>query len=290
MHSIRRGIPKICNFQVEIGGQCFPDSFMLDYISFVFIKCITNQFRIMAHHRTPSLVQSQWDDILDNDDVSDLSDDSDSDHDYIFSDSSSSSGEEAGEIPSPRKHPSVVDTSHNVPWLSNGSRKRSINHITTGSELPSSPPAKRGRGRPRGSSQKRGRGRGRARGRPPGFGRGSQTTAAPSQTAATPPDQWQWAPTCDFSPPLFDMDQSYEDISGCTNPELTQNSSRIEFWRSFMTPSLTQQIVSCSNTYAEFRRQNTVRTPHSRKWGDPISVNEMHTFLALVMLQGIVKK
>ena len=76
----------------------------------------------MARHQTPSLDPSEWQAILDNDDLSDLSDDSDSDHDYIFSDSSSSSGEEAGEIPSPRKHPSVVDTSYNVPWLSSGSR------------------------------------------------------------------------------------------------------------------------------------------------------------------------
>ena len=57
-----------------------------------------------------------------------------------------------------------------------------------------------------------------------------------------------------------------------------------------MTTYLTQQIVSCSNKYAESRRENTVRTPHSRKWGDPITVSEMLTFLALVMLQGIVKK
>ena len=86
------------------------------------------------------------------------------------------------------------------------------------------------------------------------------------------------------------MDDSYEDMGGYTKPELTQQSSRKEFFYSFMTPSLIQQIVYCSNTYAELRRQNTERTPHSRKWGDPISVNEIHTFLALVMLQGIVKK
>ena len=86
------------------------------------------------------------------------------------------------------------------------------------------------------------------------------------------------------------MDESYEDMGGCTKPELTKQSSRKEFFYSFMTSYLIQQIVSCSNKYAESRRENTVRTPHSRKWGDPITVSEMLTFLALVMLQEIVKK
>ena len=158
--------------------------------------------------------------ILDDSDVSDLSDDdSDSDHDYIFSDSSSSSDEGGGEVPSPRKWPSVLETNHDVPWLSSGSRKRSIHHPTIDGELQSAPPAKRGRGRPPASSPSRGRGRGRARGRWSGRGRacGGQ---APSET----PNRWQWKPTCDFTPSIFDVDDSYEDMGGCTNPELTQQS------------------------------------------------------------------
>ena len=84
----------------------------------------------MPHRPPPSLVQSQWEEILVDSDVSDLSDDSDSDLDYIFSDSSSSSSEDGDEVPSPRKRPNVPETNHAVPWLSSGSRKRSINHPT----------------------------------------------------------------------------------------------------------------------------------------------------------------
>ena len=111
----------------------------------------------MSRRRPPSLVQPQIDDILFVDsDVSDLSDDNN--HDYIFSDSSSSSGEDGGEVPSPRKRPSVLETNHALSWLSSGSRKRSINHATVDGELQSAPPAKQGR--PSASSPSRGRGRG----------------------------------------------------------------------------------------------------------------------------------
>ena len=115
----------------------------------------------MSRRRPPSLVQPQIDDILFVDsDVSDLSDDSY--HDYIFSDSSSSSGEDGGDVPSPRKRPSVLETNHALSWLSSGSRKRSINHATVDGELQSAPAAKRGpgRGRPSASSPSHGRGRG----------------------------------------------------------------------------------------------------------------------------------
>ena len=132
---------------------------MLNYLYPCVPKNCINQFYIMSRRRPPSLVQPQIDDILFVDsDVSDLSDDSD--HDYIFS-------EDGGDVPSPRKRPSVLETNHALSWLSSGSRKRSINHATVDGELQSAPPAKlgRGRGRPSHRSRSRGRGRGRARAR-----------------------------------------------------------------------------------------------------------------------------
>ena len=45
-----------------------------------------------------------------------------------------------------------------------------------------------------------------------------------ASTATT--NQWQWKPTCDFTPSIADMDESYEDMGGCTKPELTKQSSR----------------------------------------------------------------
>ena len=54
-----------------------------------------------------------------------------------------------------------------------------------------------------------------------GTGRGRSCQPSTATTS-----QWQWKPTCDFTPSIADMDESYEDMGGCTKPELTKQSSR----------------------------------------------------------------
>lgn len=78
--------------------------------------------------------------------------------------------------------------------------------------------------------------------------------------------------------------------SGCTRPELTPDSPRIAFFKNFFDVALVTNIVIQSNLYASFLRGGRVQTPHSRMFQADVSVDEMYSFLGLVLLMGIIKK
>ncbi|RXN28340.1 piggyBac transposable element-derived 4-like protein [Labeo rohita] len=87
-----------------------------------------------------------------------------------------------------------------------------------------------------------------------------------------------------FSPPDMDFDNTTTGVQGSpTNP------SEAECFRLFMNAQLVEQVVEETNRYAHQLKESATIPGKLAKWSKT-TVNEIYTFLAAVILMGLVRK
>ncbi|RXN17129.1 piggyBac transposable element-derived 4-like protein [Labeo rohita] len=87
-----------------------------------------------------------------------------------------------------------------------------------------------------------------------------------------------------FSPPDMDFDNTTTGVQGSlTNP------SEAECFRLFMNEQLAEQVVEETNRYAHQLKESATIPGKLAKWSKT-TVNEIYTFLAAVILMGLVRK
>ena len=111
---------------------------------------------------------------------------------------------------------------------------------------------------------------------------------AASRTATVDGVASQWMEGCDFVPDAIHFDESR---SGITTSEVNRNSREVDFFKLFFTLDIVTVIVQQCNIYNIFTLGGRWTLPHSRylQWVD-VTLDEFYTFLAMVLLMGIVKK
>lgn len=115
------------------------------------------------------------------------------------------------------------------------------------------------------------------------------TSQAQRQTINADADvQWEWRDGNDFLPTDFQFDLPGR---GIPHGLVHDGSTESEYFRLFFTEDIMALIVKESNKFYGFMIAGKILHPHSRflQWHDT-DINEMYSFLALVMLMGLTPR